>query len=68
MTDEKSPESRLTCGLELPCPIHDTQSRRPKGMTSCRFHGWVPYEHTCRRPDESAMEYTSRCLGESRDV
>lgn len=35
----------------------------------CRWHGAVRDDHfPCRRPGETAMEFTSRCLGETRDV
>lgn len=40
----------------------------PQGTMSCRYHGDVPYEHICRRPDESAGGFTGRALGELRDV
>lgn len=60
-------ESPIDCGLERPCPIHD-RATDDDGMASCRRHGRVEYEHACRRPDETAMEFTSRYLGESRDV
>jgi hypothetical protein len=43
-------------------------AERIEGTMSCRYHGEVPYEHMCRRPGESAMEFTGRVLGETRDV
>lgn len=37
------------------------------GTMTCCYHGEVPYEHVCRRPGESAMEFTGRVLGERQD-
>lgn len=41
----------------------------PAASVTCRIHGEVQEDHfPCRRPGESGMEFTSRALGETRDV
>jgi hypothetical protein len=41
----------------------------PEPKRECRFHGEVDYDHApCRRPGESADEFSGRMLGEIRDV
>lgn len=50
----------------MSCGQFRTTNARP---LTCRIHGFVQEDHfPCRRPGESGMEFTSRVLGDMRDV
>ena len=61
---------QMSCGsfystTARPVPAIPARTPRPE----CRWHGDVDEDHfPCRRPGESAMDFTSRALGEWRDV